>query len=59
MKLKDLVPGVWSGSEMKTRNLYSQKDLNSALNGKVTAQTVTLKNGVTGEITCKRTIYQK
>ena len=59
MKLKDLVPDVWSAAPMKLRNMYSAKDLGAALNGKVTAQTVTLKNAQTGEITGKRTIYQK
>ena len=59
MKVKDLFAGVWTGAPLKLRNMYNSKDLNSALNGKVTAQTVTLKNAQTGEITGKRTIYQK
>lgn len=61
MKLKELFggKGVWVGAPMKIRNLYNQKDLDQAINGKVTAQTVTLKNAQTGEITGHRTIYQK
>jgi len=60
MKVRDLVPDVWSGKPLKLLNRYSQKDLNKVLNtSKVTAQTVTIKNAQTGEIVGKRTIYQK
>lgn len=59
MKVKDLFSGVWTAAPLKLRNLYNPKDLDSALNGKVTAQTVTLRNAQTGEVTGKRTIYQK
>jgi hypothetical protein len=59
MKVKDLVPGVWSAKPLKLRSTYSQKDLTIALSSKPTAQTVTIKNNSTGEIVGKRTIYQK
>jgi hypothetical protein len=59
MKLRDLLPGVWKAAPMKVRSMYSAKDLDSALKGKVTAQTITVSNGQTGEIVGQRTIYQK
>jgi hypothetical protein len=59
MKVKDLFAGVWSAAPLKLRSLYDPKALDSALKGKVSAQTVTVKNGQTGEIVGKRTIYQK
>lgn len=58
MKVKDLVPGVWTGKPLKLLNRYSMKDLEKALKRKPSAQTVTLKNAQTGEIVGKRTIMQ-
>src|SRR5271154_6020289 len=55
---KNLVKGVWSAKPLKLLNRYSQKDLSKALRGKISAQTVTLKNAQTGEIVGKRTIMQ-
>lgn len=59
MKVSDLFSGVWVGAPIKIRNLYDPKQLTQALNAKPTAQTVTIKNSVTGEVVGKRTIYQK
>jgi hypothetical protein len=60
MKLQDLFSGVWSGKPLKLLNVYSAKDTTIAVSDKKpTAQTVTIRNGQTGEITGKRTIYQK
>ena len=60
MKVKELLQmkGVWSGAPMKIRNLYDDPSKVLA-STKVTAQTVTIKNSVTGEVIGKRTIYQK
>jgi hypothetical protein len=55
---RNLVKGVWAGKPLKLLNRYSQKDLTKALNRKVSAQTVTIKNAQTGEIVGKRTIMQ-
>jgi hypothetical protein len=59
MKVKDLLPGVWTGTPMKLRDLYNPADLEAALKGKVSAQTVIVRNTATGQIVGKRTIYQK
>lgn len=59
MKVKDLVPGVWSGKDLKLLNMFSAKDNNIVLSTKVSPQTVVVKNSSTGEIIGKRTLYQK
>ena len=58
LEVKDYTKGVWTGGKLKLRNRYSQKDLDSALRSKPTAQTVVVRNTATGEIVGKRTIYQ-
>lgn len=59
MKVRDLVPGVWTGKPLQLRRLYSAADLEQALKSPPTPQTVTIKNPTTGEIIGKRTIYQR
>ena len=59
MKVRDLFAGVWTGTPLKLRDMYDKRELDSAINGKVSAQTVVLKDTRTGQIFGKRTIYQK
>ncbi len=61
MKLRDLVPDVWSSKkELKPLNLYSMADTMKATSAtKVEPKTVTIVNHSTGEIIGKRTIYSK
>lgn len=58
VKGSDFFKGVVVGSPLKVRNAYSASDLDDALKRKPTRQTITIKNGVTGEIVGKRTIWQ-
>jgi len=59
MKVSELFSGVWIGSPLKLRDLYSAADLKDVMDKPATAQTVTLKNAQTGEVVGYRTIYQK
>ena len=61
MKLKDLVPGVWSSPiELRPLNMFSVSDTAKAVqDSKVKAKTVTVRNTSTGEIIGKRTIMSK
>jgi hypothetical protein len=59
MKLKDLVPDVRSGKELKLLNMFSAKDANVVLKSTLSKQTVTIKNSSTGEIIGKRSLIQK
>lgn len=59
MKLKDLVPDVRSGKELKLLNMFSTKDANVVLKSTLSKQTVTIKNSSTGEIIGKRSLIQK
>jgi len=59
MKLKDLVPDVISGKELKLRNMFSAKDTEVVLKTAVSKQTVVVKNNSTGDIIGKRTLFQK
>lgn len=61
MKLRDLVPDVWSSKkELKPLNLYSYADAKKATSmTRVEPKTVTITNKSTGEIIGKRTIYSK
>jgi hypothetical protein len=59
MKLKDLVPDVISGEELKLRNMFSAKDTEVVLKTSVSKQTVVVKNSNTNEIIGKRTVFQK
>ena len=56
MKLKDLVPDVTSGKELKLRNMFSAKDTALVLSAKLSKQTVFIKNSSTGEIIGKRSV---
>lgn len=59
MKVSELFSGVWIGTPLKLRDLYSVTDLRDVLQKPATAQTVTIKNSQTGEVVGYRTIYQK
>ena len=59
MKLKDLVPDLISGKELKLRNMFSAKDAEVVLKTSVSKQTVVVKNNNTNEIIGKRTLFQK
>ena len=59
MKLKDLVPDVTSGKELKLLNMFSAKDAGVVLKTALSKQTVTIKNSSTGEIIGKRSLIQK
>ena len=61
MKLRDLVPDLWSSTkELKPLNMYSISDTVKAISStKVEPKTVTVINHSTGEIIGKRTIYSK
>ena len=61
MKLKDLVPDVWSSkTELKPLDMFSASDTAKAVKDtKPKAKTVTVRNTSTGEIIGKRTIMSK
>jgi predicted deacylase len=65
MKVREIMPdpfkGVVTGSPLKLGDMYDRDHkLGGIINSKkVSKQTVTIKNAQTGEITGKRTVYQK
>jgi hypothetical protein len=60
MKLRDLVPGSWSGEPLTIGNLYSMPAIAQAIaTTRVVPKTVTLVDPITKTIYGKRTIISK
>lgn len=58
MKVRDLVPGSWSGQPLTLGSLYSAADVTKAVKTtRVVPKTVTIVSN--GQIIGKRTIYSK
>lgn len=58
MKIKDLFPD--NSPPLKIGNMFNSKEIDKAINTKnIVKRTVTLRNGVTGEVVCQRSIMTK